>query len=444
MSETAIRIENLGKKYKLGQTVDLARNFRETLMSLPNFFGSRITGAGKDLARRLTRSQAHESQNAQAADAVNPREENGWFWALRDINLEIKKGEAVGIIGRNGAGKSTLLKVLSRITWPTTGQADIFGSVGALLEVGTGMHPELSGRENIFLNGAILGMHRDEVAAKFDEIVEFAGTEKFLDTPLKRYSSGMRVRLGFSVAAHLEPEILIVDEVLSVGDAEFRKKCLGKMDDVTQGGRTVLFVSHNLSAVEQLCSNACIVESGSLIYSGFTGKTISKYVGMNKTENVSFENRKDRKGTGEVTFSDIAYLDGDNNKVDCVAFGESLTFQVSFQSSGHAPKGTYKMGIGIVDSRDNKVTVLCNDLTEEIETGWPDSGVVFCCVPMVPFTPGTYFLNLFLSVNGRIIDYVIRASSFAITAKNNLGLKHMPPEDRSPILLPQTWRIEKQ
>ncbi len=200
------------------------------------------------------------------------------FWALNNINFEIHKGESVGIIGKNGAGKSTLLKVLSRITKPSIGRIEINGRVSSLLEVGTGFHPELTGRENIYLNGTILGMKRNEVKYKFDEIVDFSGVEKFLDTPVKRYSSGMYVRLAFAVAAHLEPEILIIDEVLSVGDAEFQKKCLGKMDDATKSGRTVIFVSHNMSAVEKLCSKCFLLRHGKLEYSGPSSKTIAKYL----------------------------------------------------------------------------------------------------------------------------------------------------------------------
>ena len=206
------------------------------------------------------------------------RPERETFWALKDVSFDIKKGDVVGIIGRNGAGKSTLLKILSRITEPTTGAIDLYGRVGSLLEVGTGFHPELTGRENIYLNGAILGMKRSEITRQFDAIVDFAGVEQFLDTPVKRYSSGMYVRLAFAVAAHLNPEILIVDEVLAVGDSEFQKKCLGKMKDVASGGRTILFVSHNMAAVRQLCRNAMALTSGHLIEAGETDQVINHYL----------------------------------------------------------------------------------------------------------------------------------------------------------------------
>jgi lipopolysaccharide transport system ATP-binding protein len=255
MSNVAISVENLSKSYRIAHQANGARykTLREDLMQMPK--------------RILSRFQRFSS----------PLSSSETFWALKDVSFEVKQGEVVGIIGRNGAGKSTLLKILSRITEPTSGQAKIYGRVGSLLEVGTGFHPELTGRENIFLNGAILGMSRAEIRARFDEIVAFAEIEKFLDTPVKRYSSGMYVRLAFAVAAHLDPEILLVDEVLAVGDAEFQKKCLGKMGEVAKGGRTVLFVSHNLTAVRHLCSTGIALEDGSILHIGPTENVIDAY-----------------------------------------------------------------------------------------------------------------------------------------------------------------------
>lgn len=274
MSNTAISVQNLGKNYIIGHKKQ--GDFR-------NSVGDKLKG--------IFRPDASEKEI---------------FWALKDINFEIKHGEAVGIIGRNGAGKSTLLKILSRITDPSTGRFEINGRVSSLLEVGTGFHAELSGRENIYLNGTILGMKRAEIKQKFEEIVEFSGVEKFLDTPVKHYSSGMKVRLAFSVAAHLEPEILIVDEVLAVGDAEFQKKCLGKMDQVSKNeGRTVIFVSHNMGAVQSLCSKGIHLEKGKTFFNGNIGDALSSYMDMNQVVSEKYVNKY---VNNETIYIDKVYL----------------------------------------------------------------------------------------------------------------------------------------
>lgn len=263
MSDTVIKIENLSKRYIIGHE----------------------TGAPYMALRDVLTEGMKKLNPLNWKDGGASSKEE--FWALKDINLEIKQGEKIGIIGRNGAGKSTLLKILSRITEPTTGKVQIKGRVASLLEVGTGFHPELTGRENIFLNGAILGMRKQEIRRKFDEIVDFSGVEKFLDTPVKRYSSGMYVRLAFAVAAHLEPEILLIDEVLAVGDAEFQKKCLGKMDDVAKQGRTVLFVSHNMTAVKSLCNRGILLVNGEIKHLSSVEETIGKYVSSVNNDELS-------------------------------------------------------------------------------------------------------------------------------------------------------------
>jgi lipopolysaccharide transport system ATP-binding protein len=257
---TAIRVENIGKRYRLG---DKKEEPYET-------FRNMLWNGAKNSMRRLVRqAPAHAYRD---------------FWALRDISFEVKQGERVGIIGRNGAGKSTLLKLLSRITEPTEGRIAITGRVGSLLEVGTGFHPELTGRENIYLNGAVLGMAHTEIRRKFDEIVDFSGIEGFLDTPVKRYSSGMYVRLAFAVAAHLEPDVLIIDEVLAVGDAAFQKKCLGKMDEFGRSGRTILFVSHSMGAITQMCSKCALLQGGRMAFFGDTAQAAQLYMGENTLE----------------------------------------------------------------------------------------------------------------------------------------------------------------
>lgn len=259
MSDMAIHADGLGKRYRIGVRPTGYRTLRESIVQVASSQFRRASGAGGQPSPIVT---------------------NESIWALRDLSFEIKRGEVVGIIGRNGAGKSTLLKILSRITEPTEGYADIRGRVGSLLEVGTGFHPELTGRENIYLNGAILGMKRIEIQNAFDEIVAFAEIDKFIDTPAKHYSSGMYMRLAFAVAAHLDPEILLIDEVLAVGDASFQKKCLGKMGEVAKGGKTVLFVSHNIGALQHICDNGLLLDAGKLLGQGQMGEIISQYVAL--------------------------------------------------------------------------------------------------------------------------------------------------------------------
>ncbi len=290
MTDIAIRVDNLSKLYHLGARQQRPDTLRDALTGiLPRI--TRITRTkqkeNSPNSRQGSQENSQNSPNSRQAlqensqNSPNSRQASGSpddLWALKDVSFEVKRGEVVGIIGRNGAGKSTLLKILSRITEPTSGRAEIHGRVGSLLEVGTGFHPELTGRENIYLNGAILGMHRAEIERHFDEIVAFAEIEHFLDTPVKRYSSGMYVRLAFAVAAHLEPEILLVDEVLAVGDAAFQKKCLGKMDEVAGRGRTVLFVSHNTSAVQRLCGRSMLLDKGKQLMWGRTNEVLVEYL----------------------------------------------------------------------------------------------------------------------------------------------------------------------
>src|SRR5712692_6188799 len=275
MSNIAIHVENLSKLYKIGAR----RNRHDTLRDhLAHGFKSLFSRNGRSSSLASQPSTLSGQQSAVSGQLSSVDGRSNTFWALKDVSFEVKHGEVVGIIGRNGAGKSTLLKILSRITEPTTGQVQIDGRVASLLEVGTGFHPELTGRENIFLNGAILGMRRAEIARKFDEIVDFSEIEQFLDTPVKHYSSGMYVRLAFAVAAHLDPEILIVDEVLAVGDVAFQKKCLGKMNEVSKSGRTVLFVSHNMAAVENLCQRGVVLERGRVVFDGTAKDAVQHYL----------------------------------------------------------------------------------------------------------------------------------------------------------------------
>lgn len=311
-----LKAENISKQYRLG-TVG--------------------TGTlGDDLKRWWYNIRGKEDPFLMVG-AVNDRgakASEDYVWALRDINFEVKHGEVLGIIGKNGAGKSTLLKLLSRVTAPTTGSIRTKGRIASLLEIGTGFHPELTGRENIFMNGAVLGMTKAEINSKLDEIIDFSGCEMYIDTPVKRYSSGMKVRLGFAVAAHLEPDILVVDEVLAVGDAEFQKKAIGKMDSLSKGeGRTVLFVSHNMGSINSLCNSCIILENGELKFQGDTGRAIMDYLETNRDLSVSnLETRKDRVGSGEMKLEKITYLNENGNRISKPLSGHPLTIRFYFNS----------------------------------------------------------------------------------------------------------------
>ena len=330
------------------------------------------------------------------------------FWALRNVALEIKQGERIGVIGRNGAGKSTLLKLLSRITHPTEGRFSLRGRVASLLEVGTGFHPELSGRENIYLNGAILGMHRKEIDRKFDEIVDFSGVEKFLDTPVKRYSSGMSVRLAFAVAAHLEPEILVVDEVLAVGDLQFQKKCLGKMQDVSRQGRTVLFVSHNMSALENLCTEGVLLDQGMVAYRGEMTETINRYIDSTHEGNhCALDSRTDREGIGNIRLSEIVVSSDRKQGVDGFSAGTPLHFSLLLSSTISAE---VRVIIGVYDFMNAGIVRFDSDLTGDELLVKEGETTVHCVTEAAPIMPGSYFINVAVIRQGEMEDYVARAA----------------------------------
>jgi lipopolysaccharide transport system ATP-binding protein len=311
MNDVTIRVENLSKLYRMGQYVGYA-TLRDTLAGI---FTAPFRGGRRK----------NEPGRTPAAD------KNEYIWALKDVSFQVRHGEAVGIIGRNGAGKTTLLRLLTRITEPTEGYAEIRGRVGSLLEVGTGFHPELTGRENVFLNGAVLGMKSKEIKRKFDEIVEFSGVEKFIDTPLKRYSTGMQVRLAFSVAAHMEPEILLVDEVLAVGDAAFQKKCLGKMGDVSREGRTVLFVSHNMSAINRLCSRAILLDAGRLVVDGEAVAVTNAYLnGETEAGGSKVWTLDEAPGTDELKLTSVSLLKEDGASASVVKVQEPLQLRIGY------------------------------------------------------------------------------------------------------------------
>jgi lipopolysaccharide transport system ATP-binding protein len=333
------------------------------------------------------------------------RSKSTTFWALKDVSFDVNRGEVVGIIGRNGAGKSTLLKIFSRITEPTAGEVDLRGRVGSLLEVGTGFHPELTGRENIFLNGSILGMKRAEISRQFDAIVDFAEVEKFLDTPVKHYSSGMYTRLAFAVAAHLEPEILIIDEVLAVGDAAFQKKCLGKMGEVARGGRTVLFVSHQMAMVETLCTRAILLEQGRVAMSGGTSEVVRSYLtALADTASASDISSLPRTGSGEFVVKKFWVEDETGRPVPAVASGARVTLAFEYEATvGAASRAS--LGFGILGMDEKPVTLLYNDYQGDGFQGIPSTGVVRFTFPRLPLSNGSYYVAVRTLVNGAEADW---------------------------------------
>ena len=381
MSEIAIRVENLSKLYRIGEYQGGYKTLRETIV---NTFSAPFR---------------HLSRNPQPSN-LNPQSDT--IWALKDISFEVRRGEVVGIIGRNGAGKTTLLRILSRITEPTEGWAEIRGRVGSLLEVGTGFHPELTGRENIYLNGAILGMKKADIDHKFDEIVAFAEIEKFIDTPVKRYSSGMRVRLAFAVAAHLEPEILLVDEVLAVGDAAFQKKCLGKMGEVAGEGRTVLFVSHNMSAVGKLCKWAMLLNEGELILRGCPDVIISNY--LNRDTNSFGEwnvDARQLKRNGPAQIAAIEVVDLNGKPLQDLPTGGSFVLRIHYdlEREVEIPCASFVVRF------KNYMGVEILRLSNTPIGGFPidnlrGRGQVDLVIPVVPFTEGKYFLDVGLARKG--------------------------------------------
>ena len=314
MSDLAIKVENLSKRYRIGLREELHDTFGGALIS-------------------WVKSPLQNFQRVQSLSKFNDNNSDDIIWALRDVSFEVKYGEVLGIIGRNGAGKSTLLKILCRITEPTAGKAIVNGRVASLLEVGTGFHPELTGRENIYLNGTILGMKKLDIDKFFDEIVDFSGVEKFIDTPVKRYSSGMRVRLAFAVAAHLDPEVLLIDEVLAVGDLEFQSKCLGKMGDISEEGRTVLFVSHNIRSVKNLCKKCIWIDDGQIRENGDSSDVIIKYVtsGVKRILDGEITSDMHIKATGHVYFRNVKLFDSKENIVNSFFFGDPIKIVTEFE-----------------------------------------------------------------------------------------------------------------
>ena len=429
----AIHIEGLGKRYQLGQTVDLKKTFRETLVDAPRIIGSR---AIRTVQRMLPRSRVPREIGIQKDD--DPETPPGTLWALKDINLKIKQGDVVGIIGRNGAGKSTLLKIISRITTPTRGEIEIHGRVGSLLEVGTGFHEELTGRENIYLNGAILGMSKSEIDRKFQEIIDFAGTEDFLDTPIKRYSSGMAVRLAFSVAAHLDPDILIVDEVLAVGDLEFQKKCMNKMENITKEKRTVLFVSHNMSAIRSFCKKVLVLHEGKKQFYGDVLEGIDHYVSMGFNEHeasVSLTSHHNRPDHFSPVFRDLQMLSNDVSTSNILMGGE-LKICIQFESA----KPVRHVGIAFEDILGTRLCYLATTHQNPDLLGKaPSKGKIVCRVPDLRLLPGNYYISLYARSYHYDIDKIEKAASFTVIPDDVYKTGVLPPPSKGVFYTHANW-----
>jgi len=389
MSDTAIKFENISKQYRLG------------LIS---------TGTlSHDLNRWWHKVRGKEDPYLKIGE-VNDRSAKAtseYVWALKDINFEVKQGDVLGIIGKNGAGKSTLLKILSRVTSPTTGSIKARGRIASLLEVGTGFHPEMTGRENIYMNGAIMGMTKSEITRKLDEIIAFAGVEKYIDTPTKRYSSGMTVRLGFAIAAHLEPEILVVDEVLAVGDAEFQKKAIGKMQDVSKSeGRTVLFVSHNMGAVKSLCNRGVVLKNGTIDYVGGINDTIEQYLILNtKGTESNIEFSKNRTGTGDVIFSDFHIENEAGKKIDTIMTGETVVFVFSVRNK-KINANNIDIGFSIHDIYGDPITNLYSSYQDIIFNFNEDKKyTIKCKIDNFPIAPGLLLIKGLIRSRGIVYDW---------------------------------------
>ena len=415
----AIEVRNLGKEYVLGAREKGNETFREMLM-----------GSLAAPFRRLGRLQGDVAAEER-------------FWALKDVSFDVQPGEVVGIIGRNGAGKSTLLKILSRITEPTTGEIGIRGRVASLLEVGTGFHTELTGRENIFLNGAILGMSRQEIGRKFDEIVDFAEVERFLDTPVKRYSSGMYVRLAFAVAAHLEPEILIVDEVLAVGDAQFQNKCMGRMKEVGQEGRTVLFVSHNIGAVNALCTKGMLLERGEVAAIGEVESVLANYMGGDQAQSSHYINRDSTATSSKASLQEVCLLGSAGLPVSQGFIDEACQLRIVWRLNERVP--FLRVGIQVVDT--SGVVVLSSmDTDISVELNEPrEPGLYTERVELPPFLlmPGRYSVQVFAGMPH--VERIMEADgviSFDVLDRNS-HLSHVSGDKRAGYIpRPLNWSVE--
>lgn len=413
MSDVAIRVENLGKRYRVGNRAEQYGMLRDTLARTV-----------RDPLRTLKRRGGNGTND---------------FWALRDVSFEVKHGDVLGIIGRNGAGKSTLLKVLSRITEPTSGRAEIRGRVGSLLEVGTGFHPELTGRENIYLNGAILGMKKSEIDRKFDAIVDFAEIGRFLDTPVKRYSSGMHVRLAFAVAAHLESEVLLVDEVLAVGDAAFQQRCIGKISEITREGRTVLFVSHNMASILSLCSTVQWLDAGTVALAGKPEDVVTGYLqAFDGAATIPVSERLDRAGDGSARISTFAIRNIDGTGT--VRCSDALDIEIGYSASADLLRPRFI--VGIYDQLGRRIFCLDSSVTGNLHGRLPQTGTVRCVTGPINLTAGPCNVHVDLFVDDALADSVENVCQLNVETNDFYGTGKLQNRQSTLCLLPHEWSLE--
>ncbi|MCW5211928.1 ABC transporter ATP-binding protein [Desulfobulbus sp. TB] len=422
---SVIKIENLWKEYRLG-----------------------VIGHGTlthDLQSWWARVCGKEDPNSKITSMLAGQEkqiDGDYFWALQDINLDVKEGEIFGIIGKNGAGKSTLLKILSRVTAPTKGSIKVKGRIASLLEVGTGFHPELTGRENIFMNGAILGMSKQEIRSKLDEIIDFSGVEDFVDTPVKRYSSGMYVRLAFAVAAHLEPEILVVDEVLAVGDANFQKRCLGKMEEVSHSGRTILFVSHNMAAIEKICTRGILLQQGKVGFQGTQKEAVNYYMQrQEELSNTPLHDRNDRSGTGSIRIEKIEFKGNNGQILEQVSSGQDFSIHLKYKRRDTVPCERVFVAVMFKNSNDIAAFQHHNRLTRELFESLPVEGEFILNLPKIPLIASAYRMTYSVLLDGEYLDHITDAIELTVIDGDYYNTGETTPAGHGICLVEGSWRV---
>lgn len=426
MNDIVIKVEQLSKRYRIGLSEQRNDTFTGALTSWIK---------APVLNYRRLRKLSKFDEQGEATDVI---------WALKDVSFEVKRGEVIGIVGHNGAGKTTVLKILSQITEPTSGRAVINGRVASLLEVGTGFHQELTGRENVYLNGTVLGMSKQEIDRKFDEIVAFAGVEKFIDTPVKRYSSGMQVRLAFAVAAHLEPEILLIDEVLSVGDAEFQAKCLGTMDAIAHEGRTVLFVSHNLGAVRNLCGRGIWLHQGAIRQRGDVDDVVNRYLASAQTHadtgRVWLGGRRERTGSGQVRFESFAARLAGGEDHETPRTGMDVELVLGYSADAAYRIASLSVGIAIKNAEGQPLIHVGNEHVGVPLSNLPSKGEIICRIPTLPLQPGRYYATLGCRMNGVVADKIRDVVMFEVQVGDYFGTGRLPPKKHGDLLVAHQWR----